>query len=514
MKLFFLKEHSLYKIFKTLEKIPNGRTLYIYIDPEHAFFDNEWRGKEIKELIEKKNMTALFVTKTDKTRYFFSSLWLSVSHQEKHKIIKYLRLIYNFFFNIKKFHLQIYTQKNYIFYVVFGFEIIFVLLILYLLYSLILPSTDILITPSSQIESMVYNFRYYPSTDLSYEQESRYLSIPYFTGYIDYKYDMNTSTSNIKHVQQPSQWTIELRNRIPQEYSFLPNTKFVTSDGLSFVSVDAIKLPAGTENNEWKTMVTLKAMDQDINGTLMWARWNLFKWTRVFIKNLKDSYYTQNIYGQVTEDFSGWSMSSQWTVSAKDIMIFSGKMVDYIYKQKKNIIFNNFKLPDNLILSFDPLITTQIKNVVITNIPWEKSAVIKWYVVARLSFYYIKRPDLLAMVNKYVTQRMYDKMQVFDVDSSSIVFFKDIKMSTGDSVWIIPTKVDIKQMYDFSKDINWIVPDLKSRVVGLTQEKAREVLFSYPEISSFTIKIKPPWYTTISKLKSRILVSVWWNRLK
>src|SRR5574344_614690 len=195
MKLFFLKEHSLYKIFKTIEKVPNGRTIHIYIDPEHSFFDNERWGKEIKELLQKKNINALFVTKTEKSKYFFTSLGLNVLHQEKHKIIKYLRLAYDFFFNIKKFHLQVYTKKNYIFYVVFGFEILFILVILYLLYSLILPSTRIDIIPTSQIESVIYNFRYYPFSNSQFENETRYLSLPYYTGYIDYKYDMTISTA-------------------------------------------------------------------------------------------------------------------------------------------------------------------------------------------------------------------------------------------------------------------------------------------------------------------------------
>lgn len=181
MKLFFLKEHSLYKIFKTIEKVPNGRTIYIYIDPEHSFFDNEWRGKEIKDVLKKKDLNALFVTKTEKSKYFFSSLGLNILHQEKHKIVKYFRLIYDFFFNIKKFHLQVYTKKNYIFYVVFGFEVVFVLIILYLLYSLILPSTRVDIVPTSQVESVIYNFRYYPFSDIEFDQQSRYLNVPYYT---------------------------------------------------------------------------------------------------------------------------------------------------------------------------------------------------------------------------------------------------------------------------------------------------------------------------------------------
>jgi len=77
--------------------------------------------------------------------------------------------------------------------------------ILYLLYSLILPSTRINIIPVSQIESVIYNFRYYPFSDTEFQQDSRYLTIPYYTGYIDYKYDMTISTANIKYIQQPSE---------------------------------------------------------------------------------------------------------------------------------------------------------------------------------------------------------------------------------------------------------------------------------------------------------------------
>ncbi len=68
--------------------------------------------------------------------------------------------------------------------------------------------------------------------------------------------------------------------------------------------------------------------------------------------------------------------------------------------------------------------------------------------------------------------------------------------------------MDIKQYYDFEKDINGVVSDMKERIVGLSEEKAREVIFSYPEIASFTITIRPPWYTTVAKLKSRIKISV------
>ena len=168
MKLFFLKDNSLYKIFKTLEKVPNNKTVHIYIDPEHAFFDNERRGKQLQEIIHEKKLKAFFVTKTEKARNFFQKIGLEVIHQEKHKILKALNLMYLFFFNIKNFHLQMYAKKNYIFYAIFGFETAFFLIILYLLYSLILPSTIITIIPANQVENIIYNFRYYAQSDTEY----------------------------------------------------------------------------------------------------------------------------------------------------------------------------------------------------------------------------------------------------------------------------------------------------------------------------------------------------------
>jgi hypothetical protein len=74
MKVFFQKNDSLYKIFKTLEKISTNKSVNIYIDPEHSFFDNERRGKQLKELIQERNLDAYFITKNDRSKYFFQNL--------------------------------------------------------------------------------------------------------------------------------------------------------------------------------------------------------------------------------------------------------------------------------------------------------------------------------------------------------------------------------------------------------------------------------------------------------
>lgn len=92
---------------------------------------------------------------------------------------------------------------------------------------------------------------------------------------------------------------------------------------------------------------------------------------------MKNSYYAQNIYGTVLENFSGGNLQSEGVVSTRDIAILSGKLVDALYKQKTTIIMDNFKTADTLVLDFDPLISTQIKAIQVKNVPGEKTPLLK-----------------------------------------------------------------------------------------------------------------------------------------
>jgi len=51
--------------------------------------------------------------------------------------------------------------------------------------------------------------------------------------------------------------------------------------------------------------------------------------------------------------------------------------VNALYKQKNNIVFSNFKSPDDMVLNFDSLISTQVKDIQIKNVPGEKTPLLK-----------------------------------------------------------------------------------------------------------------------------------------
>jgi len=506
MKIFFLKDHSLYKIFTTLEKVPEGKTIQVFIDPEHSFFENERRGKQIKEVLEKRKINAYFITKTDRHKHFFQKIWLKIIHQEKNKILKSLNLFYMFFFNIKKFHLHVYNTKNFIFYIVFFFETAFILWIIYLLYTLILPSTTLKIIPSNHIESVIYNFRYYPNNDINYPNDSRFLSIPFHTGFMDYKYEITISSSHLKHIQNPSQWQIKITNTTSEEISLIPNTRFITDDWRLFQTLSRTKLPPAYEDIPGETIITIKAMERDINDVLMWSRWNIPKDTKLYIKNLDSSFFLKEIFAQSIENFTGWSLQTEWQITQKDINILSGELNKYVHQRKKYIVAENFKLENSVLLPFNDLISTKVQNIEINHQVGEKVPNLWWTIITRYNFYYVKIDDIKKAVQAYLDQRPSEKVQLITIDTNSLNFFSDIKRD--ENIIILPTKIDIIQWYDFSKDINGVIETIKTEILSKNSKDAKNLILAHPEISTVKLKINPLRYNSIPRIKSRIKIEI------
>jgi hypothetical protein len=180
--------------------------------------------------------------------------------------------------------------------------------------------------------------------------------------------------------------------------------------------------------------------------------------------------------------------------------------LEYVLQQKKNIVLSHFVDKDSVVLSFNDLIHVEIKNILIRTPIGSRTPIMDGSIIVRFVFPTVKRESIFELVHLYLQQRSTDKIKSLTIDKNSISFFKNLKAESG--VFVVPTKVSVLQSYDFTTDINGILPDIKSRVVGLERDKAREIIVSYPEIAGAKIVISPPRYSTVSKLKSRIKMEV------
>lgn len=508
MKIFFVKEDSFLKIFKTLEKIPRGKEVEITIDPEHQLFDNEWRWKQIKDIIFKRSLDVTVITQTEKAKDFFQKIWIKVKHTETNKFVKAVQMIYNFFFDIKKFHLDtIKNGKKYNTIIIFWLEWIFLAVIVYLIIWLLIPTAKITINPAQENETIIYNFRYYPDTNNDYPRYSRFLSIPFYTGSIDYNYDLSINTSNIKYLQNPSFGEVKIFNKTNEELKLVPNTRFITDDWKLFQSTSWITIPAWYEGTPWEIVIKLKAMEKDENEVLMWSRWNIAKGTIMYIRNLKQSYFLKDIYAVAIDDFSGGTLDSEGTITQQDIDLLSWKLATYIEQQKKNIITQNFNIKDGILLSFNDITEATINSINIPYHSWQNSSILQGTVNATIHFKYVMREDMINAFSEYMQQRPSEKTQLISIDKNTLTFFSDEEIKENDGTYIVPTKIEVIEWYDFKKDINGIIDDIKAHIISMNSEDARNYILQFSEVASTKIKVTPRRYWSIPKLKSRIKIT-------
>ena len=168
-----------------------------------------------------------------------------------------------FFFQAQKFHLSLFNKKSTLSYLFFIGEVMIIGLIAYFLYQFVLPSATIYIKPAYTVEDVVYNFRYYPAWSGDEAHEASFISIPYYTGAIQYSYTLKTSTQNISFLQKPAAGTIKLINTTYQKFSLKPNTRLVTDAGVYFQIPASITIEPATRNGPAEMIVSVVAMDKD-----------------------------------------------------------------------------------------------------------------------------------------------------------------------------------------------------------------------------------------------------------
>jgi hypothetical protein len=292
-------------------------------------------------------------------------------------------------------------------------------------------------------------------------------------------------------------------------------TRFITADGLVFRAVADFTIATGNQDYPSETVIRVQADEKDEKDQIIGVRGNIAMNTQMRIKNLNESYYLKELRAESMENFQGGTTQSVGSVSEKDIATLTGKLVEQIYKQKMNIVSQNFAIPDGIYLPFESITTTKFNTITVDQTSGSETPTVKGTAYITYTFHYIYRKDLSKAFTTYLNERPSEKIQVLSIDRNSIKFIKDSSSfeegeikKNGDTL-IIPTQINSIQGYDFTQDTNRILPDIKNTIVGKGVEEARNyILANFPEIGSIKISVAPIWYTSIPTIKSRIRIYV------
>ena len=145
---------------------------------------------------------------------------------------------------------------------------------------------------------------------------------------------------------------MKIYNKTSNAINLLANTRFVTHDGLTFLSKTPITIPAWLKNNPSELKVRLYADETDEQGLLMGVRGNVPKGTRMTIKNIKDSFYLGQIWAEAIEPFTWGRTTALGTISEKDRETLSEKIKNGVYKDKLNIVSKEFSNAEEYLAKF------------------------------------------------------------------------------------------------------------------------------------------------------------------
>ena len=500
MKLFFDRSDSFYKIFKSIEKIPDGKTITIEIHPYNQFFKNIRRGKQLLELLKEKKISYSVLTNSDFVTSYFQELWEVPVVNKDNKLKNFVQAVYNFFFNIKSFHLQMLSKKDYLSFVVLALESLIVLIAIYIFWVILVPTAVVAIKPSFNIEEVAYNFRYYPIETPLAGEDLKFISIPYYKSSIENESNFSVPVSNIVDTVINAKGFVKFTNNLGASLTLKPSTKLVTKDGILLATLDWVTVPA-----KGNVVVPAEALDRDDKNDIIWNRGNIAAGTTLVVKNLQWT-VKSNILVSATVNFTGGKNFSEWVIVQADLDNFKVKAKEQLNKVKRDIIMKQVKTETLKPLLFDDMIEGELGEIKFNKNIGEVASVLDGSLKQKIVFRYIRWDELMSAVYKFTSQRSNQSFSLVEIDRNSAVLYDRFVSSTG--IYIIPTKINTIRGYNFSTDIAWLKSQIKQKISGMTKEAAAQSLLTFSNIGAAEIKISPFWIHKIPNVMSRIKIEL------
>ncbi len=491
---------------KSIEKIPKGKQVFLYIDYQNSFFSHPWWGKQIVSLLQEKEIQYTFICKHPKARKYFDEHNIPYQYDAPNRILYAMHLFGMLLFNAKKFHLSVFTKRSSLSYLFIIGEVIGIGAIIYVMYQFLVPSATILVQPAYTVEDVVYNYRFYPSGFTgfinSYTWDTNYITVPFHMGAITHKRTVSVPLESIQFLSNPSKWTVEVFNTLSTPFTLRQYTRFTTANGLLFTADEWFVLPAWSRQRPSRTVVKLTAVDKDDAGLLIWDKGNIASGTRLLIKNLNQSAILWAVYANAVADFQWWITKKEGVVTDWDLEMVKQKLLSTVtWENKKLIVKQEFNDPDWLLLPMTDMITLWAPQFTFNVSSGDVAETIEWTISVQLNYPYVIRWNLMQGVQEYVKQRPSQISEVISLQRNTTTFYDTYTI--GEYI-IVPTKVSVVRWYNFDRDSNWVKSDIKQKLVGLSLEEANKTLLTYPEISSVVIKNSPRRSQTLPTLKSRI----------
>jgi len=508
MKTFYFKKNdSIYKFFDILNKLPKKYKSVIFdIDVNNDLFKNRWWLKLILEKAQERWLKIIFIIENHIQENLIKSFWANYVWRKVPLFIKIKKNIKEFLDIFQSEH-SFYIRHHNIFKIlILMIEVLFVFFSIYFIYNLVTPRTDIYIQPAIKIKHLVQRFYIYKEWNKEKYNIQKRESLVYKKEHFTKTWTLKIPVADISYIAKPSYWVVYFINTTHKWISLKSHTLLSTENGILFRTQNWVYIPPKNWHN-WLVKVKIVAEEKDKSWNLIWIRWNLVKWTKLYISKMYNSIWKKLIYAEAIDDFEWWETNTKWVVQLQDIQILKNTLKKTFEQNVKMSILKYIQLNNNIqipLLKDNLFWYDNIQYHIYSN-PWDKTPYIKWDIMWNIYFYYVSRKDIKNAFKKYLNNHIVSEKEFLWWDDNSVELLQIDNIEKW--FYLITVSINALLWYDFSTDYNHILSKINSQIKWDDIKKAKDIILSYPSIAWVDIKTTDS-LNKISTLNSRIFIHI------
>ncbi len=422
----------------------------------------------------------------------------------------------------KKFHtLWKYSRASYekVWVTIFMLWLITSITVFLFIYYFAISKSYIYIKPEIIIKKEAHNFVFTENIPDSILWNNRYIKIDQVTKTL-YSSDTYAATKILEN-NNIARWEVEVFNKITSDQTLVPNTRFITKEGIIFRTESWVKIPPAVQDNFWNitpgtAKINVKSEIKDSNWSYIWERWNIKKDIDLTIPWLDESLQAE-IYWITSSNFSWWSNVFQKIISQEDIDraidLFTKKIENEVIVSIKNNILSDNK-ENNTSIDILPWAQSITYNNLEINIeswvkPWDikENFKIEWNITGYVYTY--NRENVIQKLKTLLNEkklRGIEKISYIDENSlrmSEIIYINFSPFSMKSTF-----EMEAIYVHDFLHKNNNFIDSLKQQIRGMPKKEAESYLLNNPKISNAEINLRPFFSKNVSNIYNNIIFNI------
>lgn len=310
--------------------------------------------------------------------------------------------------------------------------------------------------------------------------------------------------------------SITILNKESDNVALIPDTRFVTSDGVIFRIKNYVALYGGSEAAPSTATVEVYAAEADINGLPIGSKGNIKDGTELYVLNF-DETRRKTFYALANGNFEGGITSDERIVTEADIEAAKAMAAKELTEEITNLLADivreqNRENGTNLTFLEDreAINLGEAEVFIGEDIVGRKVDVFQATARIQASGVAFDRDEFLEILRDKITLRQSPDKTLTEIDEEGVTY-NVVSVDFENGITEVDAQISGVEKFNLSLDkqagMN-LHKKIQEHIVGLTVDEATSYVENLPQVESATIKTWPFWAPTVPASPKNIKIQI------